>query len=102
MAIAEQHSVTLAAGLACDGANRQAIVVSSDIAEYARGSSGESTQGAGAVALLLEARQLGVHRGDDGLDGGGDLVVVQYDVNFDFGQEIHDIFGSTVEFRVAL
>jgi len=41
--------------LAVDGADRQAIVVSADIAEYARGSSGEPTQGAGAVAALLEA-----------------------------------------------
>lgn len=40
--------------LACDGAGRQAIAVSADIAEYARGSSGEPTQGAGAVAMLLE------------------------------------------------
>ena len=40
--------------LACDGGDRQAIVVSADIAEYARGSSGEPTQGAGAVAMLLE------------------------------------------------
>jgi 3-hydroxy-3-methylglutaryl CoA synthase len=41
--------------LATDGADRKAIVVSADIAEYARGSSGEPTQGAGAVAILLEA-----------------------------------------------
>ena len=41
--------------LATDGVNRQAIVVCADIAEYARGSSGEPTQGAGAVALLLES-----------------------------------------------
>ncbi|PRQ08362.1 hydroxymethylglutaryl-CoA synthase [Enhygromyxa salina] len=41
--------------LAYDGRGRQAIVVSSDIAEYQRGSSGEQTQGAGAVAFLLEA-----------------------------------------------
>jgi hydroxymethylglutaryl-CoA synthase len=41
--------------LACDGRGRQAIVVSADIAEYARGSSGEPTQGAGAVAMLLES-----------------------------------------------
>jgi hydroxymethylglutaryl-CoA synthase len=40
--------------LASDGRDRQAIVVSADIAEYARGSSGEPTQGAGAVAMLLE------------------------------------------------
>jgi len=40
--------------LAHDGAGRQAIVVAADIAEYERGSSGEPTQGAGAVAMLLE------------------------------------------------
>jgi hydroxymethylglutaryl-CoA synthase len=40
--------------LALDGAGGQAIVVCADIAEYARGSSGEPTQGAGAVAKLLE------------------------------------------------
>lgn len=40
--------------LALDGRDRQAIVVSADIAEYARGSTGEPTQGAGAVAMLLE------------------------------------------------
>ena len=41
--------------LATDGAGRKAIVVCSDIAEYERGSSGEPTQGAGAVAILLES-----------------------------------------------
>lgn len=41
--------------LACDGRGKQALVVSSDIAEYARSSSGEPTQGAGAVAMLLES-----------------------------------------------
>jgi hydroxymethylglutaryl-CoA synthase len=40
--------------LALDGAGDQAIVVCADIAEYARGSSGEPTQGAGAIAMLLE------------------------------------------------
>jgi hydroxymethylglutaryl-CoA synthase len=40
--------------LATDGADRQAIVVCSDIAEYERATSGEPTQGAGAVAMLLE------------------------------------------------
>jgi len=40
--------------LALDGRGGQAIVVCADIAEYARGSSGEPTQGAGAVAMLLE------------------------------------------------
>lgn len=39
--------------LAVDGRGRQAIVVSSDIARYQRGSSGEPTQGAGAVAQWL-------------------------------------------------
>ena len=40
--------------LALDGAGRQAIVIAADTAEYERASSGEPTQGAGAVALLLE------------------------------------------------
>ncbi len=39
--------------LATDGVGRQAIVVCADIAEYAIGSTGEPTQGAGAVALLV-------------------------------------------------
>jgi len=40
--------------LALEPRDRCAIVVSADIAEYARGSTGEPTQGAGAVAMLLE------------------------------------------------
>lgn len=40
--------------LAWDGRGRQAIVVASDVASYALGSTGEPTQGAGAVAALLE------------------------------------------------
>ncbi|MFO7562978.1 MAG: hypothetical protein R6X02_10080 [Enhygromyxa sp.] len=40
--------------VAGDGRGRVAIVVSSDIAEYQRGSTGEPTQGAGAVAFLVE------------------------------------------------
>lgn len=39
-----------------DGAHRVAIVVAADIAQYERGSSGEPTQGAGAVAMLVEPR----------------------------------------------
>jgi hydroxymethylglutaryl-CoA synthase len=38
----------------CDGADRLAVVVSADVAEYERGSTGEQTQGAGAVAMLVE------------------------------------------------
>ncbi len=41
--------------LALDGHGKKAIVVCADIAEYARGSTGEPTQGAGAVAMLVEA-----------------------------------------------
>lgn len=41
--------------LATDGDDSVAIVVCADKALYERGSSGESTQGAGAVALLLES-----------------------------------------------
>jgi hydroxymethylglutaryl-CoA synthase len=37
-----------------DGADSLAIVVSADVAEYERGSTGEQTQGAGAVAMLVE------------------------------------------------
>ncbi len=40
--------------VSCDGDGRLAIVVSADVAEYERGSSGEQTQGAGAVAMLVE------------------------------------------------
>jgi len=40
--------------LAYDGQDSKAIVVTADIAEYKRGSTGEPTQGAGAVAMLLE------------------------------------------------
>lgn len=40
--------------VSCDGDGELAIVVSADIAEYERGSSGEQTQGAGAVAMLIE------------------------------------------------
>ncbi len=41
--------------LATDGQDAQAIVVCADKALYQQGSSGEPTQGAGAVATLLEA-----------------------------------------------
>jgi len=41
--------------LATDGGDGLAIVVCSDKALYERGSSGEPTQGAGAVAMLLES-----------------------------------------------
>ncbi len=41
--------------LATDGRDSLAIVVSSDKALYERGSSGEPTQGAGAVAMLLSS-----------------------------------------------
>lgn len=37
-----------------DGRGRCSIAVASDIAEYERGSTGEQTQGAGAVAMLIE------------------------------------------------
>lgn len=40
--------------VAFDAGEMKAIVVCSDVAEYERGSSGEQTQGAGAVALLVE------------------------------------------------
>ena len=39
---------------ALEGRGKKAIVVAADIAEYERGSTGEPTQGAGAVAMLVE------------------------------------------------
>lgn len=39
---------------ACDAGDRVALVIAADVAEYARGSTGEQTQGAGAVAMLVE------------------------------------------------
>ena len=39
--------------VSCDGADRTAIVVCADVAEYERGSTGEQTQGAGAVAMSV-------------------------------------------------
>jgi len=42
--------------LATEPGDPLAIVVSADVAKYALGSSGEPTQGAGAVAMLLEKR----------------------------------------------
>lgn len=41
--------------LVLDGRDKLAIVVSGDVAKYELGSSGEATQGSGAVAVLLEA-----------------------------------------------
>lgn len=40
---------------AADAGDRVAIVVCGDVAEYERGSTGEQTQGAGAVAMLVES-----------------------------------------------
>lgn len=41
--------------VASDGRDRVAIAVAADIAEYALGSTGEQTQGAGSTAMLLES-----------------------------------------------
>ncbi|MEM6574305.1 MAG: hydroxymethylglutaryl-CoA synthase [Pseudomonadota bacterium] len=42
--------------LACEPEDSLALVICGDVAEYARGSSGEPTQGAGAVAMALSAK----------------------------------------------
>jgi hydroxymethylglutaryl-CoA synthase len=39
--------------VSCDAGDKIAIVVCGDVAEYERGSTGEQTQGAGAVAMLV-------------------------------------------------
>ncbi len=51
-----------------DGRDRLAIVISADVAEYARNSTGEQTQGAGAVAMLVEssAKMLAIDLGTSG------------------------------------
>ncbi|MDH5738412.1 MAG: hydroxymethylglutaryl-CoA synthase [Gammaproteobacteria bacterium] len=41
--------------LSFDGKGSKALVISADIAQYERNSSGEPTQGAGAIAMLLES-----------------------------------------------
>ncbi|HET7312981.1 hydroxymethylglutaryl-CoA synthase [Salinisphaera sp.] len=64
--------------LATDGADRKAIVVCSDIAEYERGSSGEPTQGAGAVAILLEAEPKLLHVDLAGSGSASDYRMVDF------------------------
>ncbi|AWN16361.1 hydroxymethylglutaryl-CoA synthase family protein [Salinisphaera sp. LB1] len=64
--------------LATDGAARKAIVVCSDIAEYERGSSGEPTQGAGAVAMLLEAEPKLLHVDLAGSGSASDYRMVDF------------------------
>ena len=64
--------------LATDGATRKAIVICSDIAEYERGSSGEPTQGAGAVAMLLEAEPQLLHVDLAGAGSASDYRMVDF------------------------
>src|SRR4029077_6758947 len=40
--------------------------------------------------------------GCDRLDGLGDLVGRDRDLDFDLGQETHGVFGAAIDFRVAL
>ncbi len=58
--------------LALEPEDRYALVISADIAEYERGSSGEATQGAAAVTMLLEKNPqlLEVHLGQIGSASG--------------------------------
>ena len=64
--------------LATDGVTRKAIVICSDIAEYERGSSGEPTQGAGAVAMLLEAEPRLLHVDLAGAGSASDYRMVDF------------------------
>lgn len=48
--------IQLAAGLLARNDHEKVLVIATDIARYEQGSSGESTQGAAAVALLMVAR----------------------------------------------
>ena len=39
---------------------------------------------------------------DDGIDGGGDLVISEHDFDFDFREKIDCVFAAAVDFGVSL
>jgi hypothetical protein len=45
---------------------------------------------------------VGFCRADDRLDGAVHLVIIKHNLDFDFGQEVHDIFRAAVKFSVTL
>ena len=49
-------ALQMAAGIVARNPEQEVLVIASDVARYEIGSSGEPTQGAGAVALLISAR----------------------------------------------
>ncbi len=51
---------------------------------------------------LAVADLVGAGGGDDRLDRGVHHVVGEDDLDLHFGQEVHDIFGAAIEFRMAL
>jgi hydroxymethylglutaryl-CoA synthase len=75
-----------------DSRGRHAIVVSSDVAEYERGSTGEQTQGAGAVAMLVDAEpkllHVDLHRAGSASDYRGP------DFRKPFARHFEDVFAS--------
>src|SRR6056297_4174829 len=56
----------------------------------------------GADENLAVADLVGLRGVDDGLDGGIDLIVVEYHVDLYLGQEIHHVFGPAIKFGMAL
>jgi hydroxymethylglutaryl-CoA synthase len=81
-----------------DGKDRQAIVVAADVAEYERGTTGEPTQGAGAVAMLVEPKPKLL---EVDLDGSGSASAYRGpDFRKPFARHFVDGYASATE-RIA-
>ena len=51
---------------------------------------------------LTVADAPGLGRAADGVDRPLDQVVADHDLDFDLGQEVHDVFGAAIKLRMAL
>ena len=80
--------------VSCDAGDKIAIVVCGDVAEYERGSTGEQTQGAGAVAMLVtrEAELLQV----DLVHGGSASDYRGPDFRKPFARHFHESYAPGV------
>jgi len=79
--------------VSCDAGDKLAIVVCGDVAEYQRGSTGEQTQGAGAVAMLVtrEAQLFEV----DLMHGGSASDYRGPDFRKPFARHFHESYAPT-------
>jgi hydroxymethylglutaryl-CoA synthase len=79
--------------VSCDAGDKIAIVVCGDVAEYERGSTGEQTQGAGAVAMLVtrEAQLFEV----DLVHGGSASDYRGPDFRKPFARHFHEAYAPT-------